>query len=200
MKFIIVGLHSSGKQETGDILRSMDVSVGRLFTNLDEESPSIYNCNKYELFDTQIVNELFENDSYVFIHDLETKIGFVNYKTYEGLTKWEYEQNDVHILSPNQLLAIPPSKLRGEDIYYVWLDNTRENRMSYYISHDRTYSFGFQETLETQDMEAFVKKIYQLGPRVLYFTNEQPERIATIIYACLKHPDLLPIFLKNYNG
>lgn len=200
MKFFIVGLHSSGKQEVGQILRDMDVSVGRLFTNLDEESPSIYNCNKYEIFDTQIVNELFENDSYIFIHDLETQIGFVNYKTYEGMTMWEYDQNDVHILSPNQLIAIPPAKLRGEDICYVWLDNTREHRMSYYISRDCTYSFGFQESLETQDMESFVKKVYYPGSKVLYFTNETPERIATIIYACIKHEDLLPIFLNNFNS
>ena len=38
MKYFIVGLHSSGKQEVLDTLEKMDVKCGKLFTNLDEKT------------------------------------------------------------------------------------------------------------------------------------------------------------------
>ena len=201
MKFFIVGMHGSGKQEVGKILRKEDVSVGRLFANLDERPANIYNSEEYELFDTQTVNEIFENNSYMFIHALEAESGLINYKTYEGLTCWEYDQNEVHIFSPNQLLAIPTTKLRGEDICFVWLDNTRDNRMARYLDEGREYSFGFQENVESQDMDTFVRRMYGAGiggSNVLYFTNELPERVAAVVYSCIKYPDLLNVFTMSY--
>lgn len=205
MKYFIVGMHGSGKQEIGHILRKMDVSVGRIFTNLDDRNHNIYNVEEYELFDTQTVNEMFENNSYMFIKELETEDGLISYKTYEGLSTWEYDQNQVHIFSPDQLLAIPQTKLAGENICYVWLDNNRDQRLTYYIHNQSTYSFALREEVEGLDMDSFVKRIYtntydsSAGPRVLYFNNEVPERIATIIYSCIKYPDLLNIFIENYS-
>ena len=50
MKFLIVGLHSSGKQEVLDTLTEMGVKCGRLFSNLDNPSPEIYNSFNYYIF------------------------------------------------------------------------------------------------------------------------------------------------------
>ena len=34
---------------------------------------------------------------------------------------------------------------------------------------------------------------------VLYFTNEDPARVAAIIYSLIKYPDLLPIYTESFN-
>ena len=47
MKYIIIGMHGSGKQEVVDILRDNGIRCGRLFTNLDiSAAPNIYNIDK----------------------------------------------------------------------------------------------------------------------------------------------------------
>ena len=200
MKFLVVGFHGSGKREIAHILRKQDISVGRIFTNLEERSDTIYNSEEFEIFDTQTVNEIFENNSYMFIKEMGAVDGLTSYKTFEGLSTWEYDQNQVHVLSPDQFLAIPITKLIGEEICYVWVDNTRDARLTYYLSQESKYSFKDREELENADMDMFVKKMYSTAEgRVIYFMNEAPERISAIIYACIKHPDLLNIFTKYYN-
>ena len=72
MKFFIVGLHCSGKQEILDILEKQGVSVGRLFSNIESASPQIYNSYNYELMSTKDINEMFENKAYLFLQELES--------------------------------------------------------------------------------------------------------------------------------
>ena len=72
MKFLIVGLHSSGKQEILDILEKQGVEVGRLFSNIESASPSIYNSYNYELMSTSVINEMFENKAYMFLQELDS--------------------------------------------------------------------------------------------------------------------------------
>ena len=61
MKFFIVGLHGSGKKEVVDILKQLEIPVGKLFSDLEQPSVKIYNSYDYELFTTKEVNEIFEN-------------------------------------------------------------------------------------------------------------------------------------------
>ena len=50
MKYIIIGMHSSGKQEVADHLEKLGISCGRLFSNVDAPSHKIYNGLNYELY------------------------------------------------------------------------------------------------------------------------------------------------------
>ena len=70
MKYIIIGMHCSGKQEVADILENNGVRCGRLFTNLDNPStPNIYNGSNYEQYTTKDINEVFENNAYIFMQE-----------------------------------------------------------------------------------------------------------------------------------
>lgn len=192
MKFFIVGLHSSGKSDIVDILERKGISCGHIFSDITTPKDNIYNSYNYELYTTKDVNEVFENDAYLFIK--ECKNG--DQKFYEGLSRYAFENNDVFVLSPDQLLATSFNNI-DEDICFVWIDNTRSNRYNKYFDDRKSYNFKQREELETEDLSTFVKLIYT--KRMLYFTNEEPSRIASIIYTMVKFPETQEIFFENYN-
>jgi hypothetical protein len=202
MKYIIIGMHSSGKQEVADILEQMGISCGRLFTNMDSPSSKIYNGLNYELYTTRDVLEIFENNAYIFIQEfpeIESLYVSNNNTWYEGLTKYEFDNNEVFILSPDQLMAISPTSIK-EDVCFVWLDNPKQARLNRYYSEKRSYSFSARENIEKGDASSFVSLLYDFNKsKVLYFTNEEPCRIAAIIYSLIKHPDLLPVYTESFN-
>lgn len=202
MKYIIIGMHSSGKQEVADILEQMGISCGRLFTNMDCPSSKIYNGLNYELYTTRDVLEIFENNAYIFIQEfpeIESLYVSNNNTWYEGLTKYEFDNNDVFILSPDQLMSISPTSIK-EDICFVWMDNPKQSRLNRYYSEKRSYSFSARENIEKSDASSFVSLLYDFNKsKVLYFTNEEPCRIAAIIYSLIKHPDLLPVYTESFN-
>ena len=192
MKFFIVGLHSSGKSDIVDILERKGISCGHIFSDITTPKDNIYNSYNYELYTTKDVNEVFENDAYLFIK--ECKNG--DQKFYEGLSRYAFENNDVFVLSPDQLLATSFNNI-DEDICFVWVDNTRSNRYNKYFDDRKSYNFKQREELETEDLSTFVKLIYT--KRMLYFSNEEPSRIASIIYTMVKFPETQEIFFENYN-
>lgn len=196
MKFIIVGLHASGKQEVLDALEQKGVSCGRLFSNIEEADSTIYNSYNYELYSTSEVRNIFENNAYIFLHALESSASINAYKYYEGLSFYEFDSNDVFALSPNQVVDIPQN-INKNDICYVWLDNTKANRITRFNEERRMYNFNEQDNIETRDTDVFVKEIY--NHPVLYFSNEDPQRVATIIYACIQHPSLLDEFIASFS-
>lgn len=199
MKFLIVGLHSSGKQEVLDTLTEMGVKCGRLFSNLDNPSPEIYNSFNYDIFTTKEVNEIFENNAYIFINELDRASNVNSYKYFEGLTKYEFDNNDVFALSPDQLLHISPNAIK-DDICFVWMDNDKEDRILKYRREKRTYNFSNREEIEKNDLDFFVKTLYNYNnSSLIYFVKEDPCRVATIIYSIIKHPDLMDVFVKNFN-
>lgn len=199
MKFLIVGLHSSGKQEVLDTLTEMGIKCGRLFSNLDNPSPDIYNSFNYDIFTTKEVNEIFENNAYIFINELDRSSNVNSYKYFEGLTKYEFDNNDVFALSPDQLLHISPNAIK-DDICFVWMDNDKEDRILKYRKEKRTYNFSNREEIEKNDLDFFVKTLYNYdNSSLIYFVKEDPCRVATVIYSIIKHPDLLDVFVKNFN-
>lgn len=206
MKYIIIGMHSSGKQEVVDILENYGVRCGRLFTNLQNSAePNIYNGSNYEQYSSKDIHDVFENNAYIFMHEFPfgddiSMLNLVNSaKYYEGLSLYEFENNDVFVMSPDQLFSISPSSIKDE-ICFIWLDNTKKERLNRYYAEKRTYSFSNREDLETKDSNAFVKFLYGFEKgRVLYFTNEDPARVASVVYSLIKHPDLLDIYTESYN-
>jgi hypothetical protein len=198
MKYFIVGLHSSGKQQILDILSQMDIKCGKLFSNIPPDMVNIYNGHNYERFESMDCYDIFENNAYIFIHELHQEdLNFSIDRYYEGLSKYEFDNNEVFALSPDQLLSITPHAIK-EDICYIWLDNTEVNRYSRYSEENRQYSFNEREIYEKQDISAFIKAIYN-GDKLIYFTNEDPSRIATILYTIIKYPELLDLYVKNFN-
>lgn len=206
MKYIIIGMHSSGKQEVADILESYDINCGRLFTNLQNSAePHIYNGTNYEQYSSKDIHDVFENNAYIFMHEFpfgdDTSILNLvnNAKYYEGLSLYEFENNDVFVMSPDQLFSISPSSIK-DNVCFVWLDNTKKERLNRYYAEKRTYSFYNREEIESKDSNAFVKFLYGFeNGRVLYFTNEDPMRVAAVIYSLIKYPDLLDIYTESYN-
>jgi hypothetical protein len=200
MKYFIVGLHASGKQEVADMLKGLGVKCGKLFSDVESASEELYNSYNYELFTQQDVNEVFENNAYIFIQELQTDpTMFHSYRIYEGLTKYEFDQNDVFVLSPDQVVSIPQTTIK-EKICFIWLDNTKPNRNSRYHAEKRQYNFNYRDAIERKDIDMFVKTLYSLdNSKVLYFTNEEPSRVATIIYTLINHPELLELYAQNFN-
>lgn len=198
MKFFIVGLHCSGKQEVLDILEKNGVRCGKQFSNIEEPSPNIYNSYNYELYSMCDINDIFENNAYIFINELENK--YINsYKYFEGLTRYEFDNNDVFTISPDQLLHISQSVIK-EDICFIWMDNNTTDRMNRYKREKREYGFIQKDDIEKRDIDSFSKTIYNFNnSKVIYFTNEEPCRVATIVYTLIKHPDLIDIFVENFN-
>ena len=196
MKYFIVGLHGSGKQEIIDILEIQGVKCGKLFSNIEKPSSKIYGSFNYELFSTADVNEVFENKAYVFLRELKHDTE----KYYEGLSTYEVDNNEVFVLSPDQLVSISPNMM-PKDVCFVWLDNTRSNRQNRYRDERCEYDFNERETMEHQDIDTFIKNIYSYdNSNILYFMNEVPVRVAAIIFALVTHPDLLPAYSQAFGS
>lgn len=191
MKFIIVGLHSSGKRDVIDMLEKWGVNCGHNFSDIPTVKDSIYGSKNYELYTTKDVNDVFENDAYVFIQEKKHN----DRKYYEGLSKYSFDNNSVFSMSPDQLLATSFNNIQ-EPVCLVWLDNTKNNRYNKYLTDRSRYNFNDIEAQETLDLSTFVKIIY--SQKYLYFTNEEPNRIAAIIYSLIQHEELLPIYLDTY--
>lgn len=208
MKYIVVGLHSSGKQNIIDFLTDHGVACGKLFSNINKESltsdeyNNIYNIKNYEIYDMSEIHTIFENNAYIFIKDMDllSPIPFSvsAFKIMEGLSKYEFETHDVFMLSPDQLLSISPNTIK-EPICFIWVDNNKANRKNRHRFENRNYNFNEREAIERRDINSFVKSMYSFNKSlVLYFNNEEPERIATIIYSLIKYPDLLNIYSKTF--
>ena len=202
MKFILIGLHGSGKHEVAHQLQKMGLGYGRNFTNFDfigVSKDKIYNGEDFEVYNNQDVNEIFENNAYIYIQEHQDFYIENSYKYFEGLSKYAFDNNDVFIMSPDQFLTVPANNL-PKDTIYVWLDNTKSNRQNRYKLNKLNYDFSYREELEQKDIKEFVKVLYNVtDAKILYFTNEELGRVASIIYSIHKHPDLLETFIENYN-
>lgn len=202
MKYIIIGMHSSGKQEVADILENNGIRCGRLFTNMDNLSASsVYNGSNYEQYTSKDINDIFENNAYVFMQEFPfgDELTASACKYYEGLSLYEFENNDVFVMSPDQLFSISPTAIK-DDVTFVWLDNPKKERLNRYYAEKRSYSFANREAIELKDSSSFVKFLYGFDrSNVLYFTSEDPNRVAAIIYSLITHPDLLPIYIEAFN-
>ncbi len=194
MKFFIVGLHGSGKKEVTSILEQLNVNIGKLFSDIEKPSSKIYNSYDYELFSTKEVNEIFENNAYIFLQ----KCYINNQEFYEGLTRYEFDNNNIFVLSPDQLISVSFTNIK-EPYCFIWMDNTKNNRYSRFKDEKRSYNFSEREKQETRDLGYFVSLLYNNVP-TLYFNNEDPARVATIVYTLNKYPDLIDIYKQTFNN
>lgn len=201
MKFFIVGKHASGKHQVLNTLEDeYGVRVGREFCNIPHPAPpQLYIDPKYIRYSFDDISKIFENRGYVCISGIRESGILDGNAYYRGISFYTIDNSDVIVISPEQMLGLNWSALR-DDTCFVWMDNTRDNRIHRYSAEKRTYSFMEVEKIESEYDADFVKAIYNFqSSGVLYFNNEEPERVACIVAACIKHPDLLSDFTKNFN-
>lgn len=191
MKVIITGLHGSGKQEIADMLEKDGIKVGKLFSNLETNS---YNSNSYKQFSNVEIGKIFENKAYIYLNKLETNDKVDPY--YEGLTTYDFDNNDVFVMQPNAVLNM---NAQVKDVLYVWLDNKKSLRHYQHYSENRNYDFDQEEMLESKYNNEFVEKIYAKSSNVIYFNNEDTRRVKTIIKSIINHPEDTKEYIQNFN-
>lgn len=197
MKIFVVGKQCSGKADVLDACEDLGLKVGREFCNVT--SSALHIDPKYELYNIDDIDKIFENNAYICINGVEESGVLDGYMGYRGLSLYTFDNSDVMLLHPQQVCTIN-KKVITEPIVFVWLDNNRDNRIHHFAEKKCEYSFIEVEDLETQFDSDFVKAIYNFpNSKILYFNNEDTERVAAIIYAMIKYPDLIPIFANKFN-
>lgn len=200
MKIIIVGKHASGKHEVLNLCEHNGVKVGREFCNIDQPNPKIYMDPKYTKYSNDDISNIFELKAYLSIGGIEESEIIDSYMYHRGISAYALDQADVLVMTLAQFDGINKQVLLGDKVIFVWLDNTQDNRIRRHAAEDRTYSFKEQEDIELSHGVDFVKNLYDFpGADVMYFTNEEPERVAAIITALVRYPDLAPLFIKHFN-
>ena len=188
-KFIIIGFNGSGKMAVANALREMDIKVGQTFRSADTVG------NQYSLsttvYDIKELNNLFENQAYLFIKESVNKAN----RYYEGISFYEYQTHDVFVMTPDQFNTVARF---DDNVIFVWLDNNSAQRRNRHRAEKRKYDFNRQERIEQEYIQDFTDRINDNA--ILYFNNEHPDRVAAIVYSVIKHPDLLDIYLKAFNG
>lgn len=193
MKYAIIGFHCSGKDEIiRDIEQSTLIPCGKSFTNMIEPIEGAYTCNS-ETFDNNEISTIFENQAYLFLREV-TDFGI---PYYDGMTLHEFDSSAVICLTPDQMVSI--AKFPAE-MCFVWLDNTTAERRQRHTAEKRKHDFQATEDLQRQFSDEFINKLYGTpNSHLLYFNNEEPQRVSAVIQALIKHPDLLPLFESRYN-
>jgi hypothetical protein len=200
MKIFIVGKHSSGKLAALQCCEALGVKVGREFSNLPEPNPHIYMDPKYNRYTVDDIDRIFELGAYICIGGIDESHVLDSYTYYRGISQYDYDDSDVMVLSPGQLENLN-RKLIQDRVLFVWMDNTLSTRIRRHAEEGRLYSFAEEEEIESRPGADFVKLLYSFpNSDVLYFTNEDPARVGTIISAIVKYPDLLKSFIDNFNG
>lgn len=199
MKFIIVGLHGSGKLAALNECEDLGCKVGREFSNLPTAYEKINIDPQYDVYSGEDITSIFETNAYLCLNGIEETGVIDGYSYYRGISQYTFDNSDVIMMTPIQVesLNLPNNY---DHIVWVWLDNKRDSRIRRHAEENRKYDFVEQEMIESHHTQSFVKTIYNIkNSSVLYFSEELPERVATIITAINKHPELLEIFEKNYN-
>lgn len=199
MKFFIVGRQCSNKSAVTELCADMGMRAGHEFTNLPRAEEKMYIDPQYELLTQSDIKTMFECSGYLCVSGI-SQFGILDSFAYHrGISFYEYDNSDVLALTPSQVCKLN-SNIVNDDIVWVWMDNTYPNRLRVHTEEHRKYSFHDVEVDEEQYLTDFAKYIYNFkNSSVLYFLNEVPERVATIIYSIYKHSDLLPLYTKNFN-
>jgi hypothetical protein len=191
MKYLIVGRQGCGVKEIVELSEKMGISVGHIFRNISEIDPRSYTLSKL-IYDYSDIENIEESNSYIFMQECFQKEKFL-----EGLSFYEYDQNDVIYMGIDHIVKIPQSVWDKMDVTIIWLDNTSDFRFNYMIENGYMHDFNIQEDNESFNIQGFIDRVYD--KKHIYFFNEEPKRVAAILYGLVKHPDLLDIFIQNFD-
>lgn len=192
MKIWIVGPQGTSKCEIARLLADDKFKVAKLFSGLSEDELT-YHKDMYKSYNNDIIKSIFENGAYVFINDVFEKV-----EIQEGLEFDEFDNNDVFVLSIDQFISVNTKYISKNDLI-VWLDGTRKWRM---MNCDKDYNKFAREDFETACYSTFGNMINNFKTshkNVIYFYEEIPERVKTIIKVIANNPKLKEEFVKNFN-
>ena len=194
MKVWIVGAQCTCKKEIADLLAEEKFKVGHLFTNIAQDVP-IYHKELYKYYGSEDIKSIFENNAYVFINNIFDGQD----DAYDGLDFSEYDDNNVFVLSIDQFLSVNTKYISKDDLV-VWVDGDKNWRYSN-INSD-SYDVGSRERIEKSQYVGFFNLINTLKTstkNVLYFLNEEPVRVKTIIKIIANNPKLKQEFIRNFS-
>lgn len=200
-KFIITGKHCTGKHEVLALLEDRGISTGHEFSNFESIPKCAYIDPRFEHYSIEDVNNIFEQKSYLYLSGIE-ETGVPNAHTYyRGLSHYTFDRSDVVVIPSNQLASLnKPILASADDLVFIWLDSNPSIRIARHAAEHRSYSFNAREDIEVPTDPTFVKTLYGLaGGKILYFNDEVPERVATIIQTLIIHPDLISLYTDNFN-
>lgn len=189
MKIFLIGFNASGKREVCDKLTSLGVRVGKNFRSIEDVPDNIY-TNSRVVYSGEDIESIFENNAFVFFTNNTTNTE----SFFEGLSFFEYENNDVFEMTPDQFSKVPKF---DDDVLFVWMDSNVSQRRNRHILEKRKYNFYNQEELENLDTQDFTTRINDYD--YLYFVNEEPCRVSAIIYSLVKHPELIDLYKESFN-
>lgn len=189
-KYIIIGFNCSGKMAVADTLRRYGVKVGDTFRSVESVGTQ-YSLSTI-VYTNKEVNDMFENQSYLFLKQSAVKSDRNRY--YEGISFFEYQNKDVFVMTPDQFNTV--SRF-DDNVIFVWLDTNAKQRRYRHRMEKRKYDFNNQERIEQEFVQDFTSRIGDNN--ILYFFNEDPDRVATIIYSLIEHPDLVTKYLETFN-
>lgn len=201
MKIWLVGPQGTCKRDIYRLLGADKFKLGKLFTNKPIDDIS-YNKYIYKYFPLETVNEVFENNSNIFIQTCLDD----SENIYTGLDFAEYDENDVFVLTPEQFTAIPTQYFK--DGLVVWLDggwNWRKNNIVYdefRYDTDPTYNYNNVEIAEKSFYKPFCKMMNELianNKNVLYFLEESPNRVKAIIKSIALNPKIKAEFVREFS-
>lgn len=198
MKIWIIGAQGAGKRELVSLLSKDRFKIGKLFTNNDPDA-KIYNRSMYNFYDNEDIHSIFENNAYVFINS--EKVGDFMY--FEGLDLSEYDSNNVFCIGLDQAPNININYISKDDLV-VWLDGDRKWRFNNIEESGAMddYNHYEREKVERADYVAFDRFINSISllKNMIYFFNEDPKRVKTIVKTIYNNPKLKNEFVKNFQG
>ena len=198
MKIFVIGKHSIGKYTTSKLLEEKGVKVARVFSNRPPKLIDTYTYldKDYRYLETQDIHNLFETKSCLFLGSDP------HGEFYVGLDFMELDKNEVFFLSPNQFLELDEKMIR-EEVLVIWVDATYEYRLRRYFNNQLEYNFeqveAFEEIYDGQFMESYYNKLKSTSHFMddLYFINEEPNRLAAVIYSILKDPNIMDLYKEE---
>ena len=189
MKYFIVGLNASGKQAVCSDLRALGVNVGSIFRSVDKIPSDTYSLSEV-VYGEHDIDSIFENHSYIFF-DKNTQS---NVSFFEGLSLYEYENNDVFMITPHQFNLVSQF---DKDVLFIWLDGSIIQRRDRFIDERRKYNFLRIDHMDKDEILDFSTRISEHD--YIYFNNEDPSRVSAIIYSMVTYPELHNIYKERFN-
>ena len=197
MKIFVVGKQCSGKTEILNECEELGLRVGREFCNI--KSSALHIDPKYERYTMDDISKIFQNNAYICISGINESGVLDGYMGYRGISLYTFDNSDVMALHPNQVCELNKRAI-ADDVLFIWMDDNRDRRIHRYAENKYVYNFIEVEENESQFDADFVKVIYNLPhSKLIYFNNEDPSRVAAIIYAIRNHPDLIDVFVNRFN-
>lgn len=202
MKYIITGRHASGvHQILNTVEYKYQVDIIREFSNIPKSTlnkyKQIYIDPLYEPYDSKDVAKLFDSQMHVCFNTI-SETGVLNASDYyRGISMYSVDRGTVMAMSYEQLMKANFHNIH-DDICIIWLDNSSQNRISRYASEKRKYNFKEQDNIDEMYVSEITDVIYKVTDNILYFHDEDPDRIACILGSCIRYPDLLKEFVEYF--